>query len=40
MDHLRKYALIYGLAAWTLIGMTTTGGRTVGSSPEFARSTR
>ena len=40
MDHLRKYALIYGLAAWTLIGMATMGGRTSSSSPEIARSTR
>ena len=40
MNHLRTYALIYGLAAWTLIGMTTMGGRTVSSSPEIARSTR
>lgn len=40
MEHVRKFALIYGLAAWTLIGMTTMGGRLTGSSPEIARSTR
>lgn len=40
MDHICKYALIYGLAAWTLIGAATMGGRTISSSPEIARSTR
>lgn len=40
MDHIRKYALIYGLAAWSVIGMFTMGGRMISSSPEIARSTR
>lgn len=40
MEHLRKFALIYGLAVWTVIGMFTMGGRTISSPPEFARSTR
>lgn len=37
MDHLRKYAVLYGLAVWTVIGMFTMGGRTVGASSEYAR---
>ncbi len=40
VEHLRKFALIYGLAVWTVIGMFTMGCRTISSSPEIARSTR
>lgn len=40
MNHLRRYALIYGFAVWTAVGMFTMGGRTISSSPEIARSTR
>lgn len=40
MDHLRKYAVLYGLAIWTVIGMFTMGGLTVGSNSEYARGLR
>jgi len=36
-DHIRKYAILYGLVIWTVIGMFTMGGLTVGSNSEYAR---
>lgn len=36
-DHIRKYAILYGLVVWTVIGMFTMGGLTVGSNSEYAR---
>lgn len=37
MNHFRKYAVLYGLTVWTVIGMFTMGGRTAGVSSEYAR---
>lgn len=38
MDHFRKYAVLYGLAVWTVTGMFTMGGRTTaGAGSEYAR---
>lgn len=36
-EHFRKFAVLYGLAIWTVIGMFTMGGLTVGSNSEYAR---
>lgn len=39
MNHLRKFALVYGLAVWTVIGALTMGGGPTGL-PGTARSAR
>lgn len=36
-DHIRKYAILYGLVVWTVIGMFTMGGRTASTGGEYAR---
>ena len=36
-EHFRRFAILYGLAIWTAIGMFTIGGLTVGSNSEYAR---
>lgn len=36
-EHFRKFAILYGLAIWTVIGMFAMGGHTVGLNSEYAR---
>jgi len=37
MEHFRKFAILYGLAVWTVIGMFTMGGRTASTGGEYTR---